>query len=260
MPGRPRRGPRATAGVGRLRGGERTRVVSPALGVGRRQGRQRLVGASDRRRRRARRADRRPDPRPAAASDALGLRLRPARPGRRVLDGRRHRGLHRPGPSRHRHGRRARQPPADRPGDRGRRAARRRARPAAGTAGSGLAIGAGHPAGLDPGHRPARRRGRPVGRPAQEVAPVREQGADRRRGRRRRRRGPARRVLPDLPGDRSTGRLPDPDRARVSRRLGRVPAGRSRPVAVRPDRRRRAASRRSSSSGAGRGSSSRTAG
>ena len=36
---------------------------------------------------------------------------------------------------------------------------------------------------VDAGDRPRRRRGRAVGRPAQEVAPVREQGADRRRAR-----------------------------------------------------------------------------
>ena len=46
------------------------------------------------------------------------------------------------------------------------------------------------------------------------------------RGRRRRGR-PPRRVLPDLPRDRGPGRLPDPDRGRLPRRLGRLPAGRA---------------------------------
>ena len=78
------------------------------------------------------------------------------------------------------------------------------------------------------------------------------------RGRRRRGR-PAGRVLPDLPRDGGPGRLPDPDRGRLSRRLGGVPARRPRPAAVRPDARRRAAGRRSSSCAAARGWWSRTA-
>ena len=43
---------------------------------------------------------------------------------------------------------------------------------------AGWRPGAADPADLDPDHRPARRRGRALGRPAQEVAPVRQQGAD----------------------------------------------------------------------------------
>ena len=76
------------------------------------------------------------------------------------------------------------EPPAHRPRDRarggprrGRRGDRRAARPRAG--GRARAI---QPVG-DPGHRPRGRRGGAVGRPAQEVAPVREQGADGRRAR-----------------------------------------------------------------------------
>ena len=64
----------------------------------------------------------------------------------------------------------------------------------------------------------------------------------------------------DLPRDRRPGRLPDPDRAGLPRRLGGLRAARPRPAAVRPDAGRRAASRRCSSSAAGRASSSRTAG
>ena len=74
-------------------------------------------------------ADRRPGPRPPAASDAVGLRLRPARPGRRGLDARDDR---RASPRRSASDLpavgRAGQPPPDRPGDRGRRAARPRRR------------------------------------------------------------------------------------------------------------------------------------
>ena len=209
--------------------------------LGRRQGRQRLARPPDRRRRRrtapigAQILVRRPRP------DAVGLRLRAARPGGRGLDGRRR---SRPSPTTVRDGLRGRagrvshlridpeielDGPLDPDGALRARPARRR-----------LAARAADPAGLDPGHRPARRRGRALGRPAQEVAPVRQQGPGR-RGRRRRRRGrPARRVLPDLPRDRGPGRVPDPDRGRVPRRLGGLPPGRPGPAAVRPDRRRRA--------------------
>ena len=57
---------------------------------------------------------------------------------------------------------------------------------------------------------------------------------ERRRGRR-----PAR-VLPDLPRDGGPGRLPHPDRAGLSRRLGGLPPDRQRPPAVRPAAGRRA--------------------
>ena len=49
------------------------------------------------------------------------------------------------------------------------------------------------------------------------------------------------RVLPDLSRDRRSGRVPHPDRAGLSRRLGGLPAARPRPAAVRPDAGRRAA-------------------
>ena len=48
-------------------------------------------------------------------------------------------------------------------------------------------------------------------------------------------------VLPDLSRDRGSGRVPDPHRGGLPRRLGRVPPERPRPAAVRPGARRRAA-------------------
>ena len=99
----------------------------------------------------------------------------------------------------------------------------------------------------------------PVRRPAQEVAPVRQQGPCRRDRRGRRRRGPVARVLPDLPGDGRPGRLPDPYRVGLSRRVGGVPSIGPGPAAVRPGRRRRRRRRRCSSCAAVPGWSSRTA-
>ena len=202
------------------------------------------------------------DPRPAAAADAVGLRLRTSRPGGKRLDaggaGRVHRGRS-GGASRPAAGRG--QPRPHRPGDRGERrrtipdgALRRALRRGR------LASGGAHPAECHADHRPARRRGRALGRPSQEVAAVRQQGADRRRpGRRRRWRSP-RRVLPDLPRDRGPCRLPDPGRVRLPRRLGGLRALRDARgcSSRRPQMARRR--RPSSWSAAGRASSSRTAG
>ena len=102
-------------------------------------------------------------------------------------------------------------------------------------------------------------RGGPAGRPAQEVAPVREQGAERRdRGRRRRWR-PAGRLLPDLPRDGRPRRLPDPDRGGVPRHLGCVPRRPVAPGSCSPRRPTASRRRRSSWSAAGPASSSRTA-
>ena len=68
-----------------------------------------------------------------------------------------------------------------------------------------------------------------MGRPAQEVAPVREQGADRRRaGSSTRARERLDEFYRDLPGDGGPGRVPDPRRVRLPRRVGRV---RARPAA-----------------------------
>ena len=79
-----------------------------------------------------------------------------------------------------------------------------------------------------------------MGRPAQEVAPVREQGADRRRHGRRRRAGAARRVLRDLPRDRGPRRVPHPCRVGLPRRVGGLRAGRPGAAAVRRAARRHA--------------------
>ena len=137
--------------------------------------------------------------------------------------------------------RRSGQPRADRPGDRGRWTARPGRRVATRPHDGRLAPGGAHPAECHPDHRPARRRGRAVGRPAQEMAPVRQQGADRRDRGRRCGRGAPRRVLSDLPRDRRPGRLPHPRRVRLPRRVEGVRADGQRPAPVRPDRGRRSA-------------------
>ena len=81
-----------------------------------------------------------------------------------------------------------------------------------------------------------------------------------RRCRRRGRRGrPAGRVLPDLSRYRGPGRVPDPDRGGVPRRLGRLSTGRAAPGCCSPRRPTASRSPRSSSSAADRGSWSRTA-
>ena len=96
-------------------------------------------------------------------------------------------------------------------------------------AAAGWQAGDGDPARLDPRDRPQRGRGRAVGRPAQEVAPVREQGANRRcPDRRRRARAPGR-VLRDLPRDGGPGRVPYPRQVGLQRRVaGLRAAGRAR--------------------------------
>ena len=86
-------------------------------------------------------ADRRPDPGPPAAPDAVGVRLRAARAGRDDLVRAGHRGLHGGRPRRPGRRRRPRVAPADRPRDRGRRPARSRRRPAPGAPGRRLAPG-----------------------------------------------------------------------------------------------------------------------
>ena len=100
------------------------------------------------------RAHRRPGPRPPAATDAVGLRLRAARPGRRYLDARDGRCLHRGDPARPRAFGRAGQPRPDRPGDRGERAARSRRGAPRGPAIGRLASGRPDPAQRHPDHRP----------------------------------------------------------------------------------------------------------
>ena len=219
------RGPCATAGVGRLRRGERTRARTSSSRRGppsRRSTAGRRIGSSPTMRQAGRSAPR--------SSSGGRDRCRGASPTRRAgpvaaswtaaaIDAFTERvraGIGRP-PGAVSHLRIDPEIEVDGPLDADGTPAPRPAR-------RGLATGTADPADRDAGHRPARRRGRAVGRPAQEVAPVRQQGADRRRGRRRRRRGSARRVLPDLPRDRGPGRLPDPDRARVPRRVGRVSA------------------------------------
>ena len=247
---------------GTVRRGQRPGLLPPAQRLGRGQGGQRLVGAPDLDRTAGgAEPDRRPDPRPPAPADAVGLRLRAARPGRRLRGTRRRsRRSRRPSATA------CRRPPAGSPtsGSTPRSRPTGRSTPTArcdaALASRRLATGGADPAERDPDHRPARRRGRAVGRPPQEVAPVRQQGADRRdRGRRRGRR-PPRRVLPDLPRDGRPGRLPDPRRVGLPRRLGGVRADAATPGCCSP--RPPTASRwpRSSSSAAGRGSSSRTAG
>ena len=83
-------------GLGPFVEAERPGLLPPAQRLGRRQGGQRLVGAPDLDRScRRTRPDRRPDPRPPAPADAVGLRLRAARPGRRLVGRGGDRGLHR---------------------------------------------------------------------------------------------------------------------------------------------------------------------
>ena len=172
---------------------------------------------------------RRPGPAAPPGTAALGVRLRATRPGAGPLG----RGVHRraspssPAPASARAPARAtcastrRSSAGAGPDEGGRRHRRAACR--------GLAAGARDPAGQHADHRPGPGRGGPVGRPAQEVAPVRQQGADRRRAGGRRGPGAPRRVLPDLPRDGGPGRLPDPRPVRVPRRLGRLrPDGRAR--------------------------------
>ena len=218
--------------------------------------------APARRRTAGRAADRRPGPRPPAAAAAVGLRLRAARPGRRRLDARRRIGAFTEAVRDDLRGDgRPRLPPPDRPRDRGRRPARPRRRAAPRAARRRLAPGTADPAERDPDHRPApptrRRSGATCARSGASTStrpgPA---GVDRRRRRRR----PARRVLPDLPRDRRPGRLPDPDRAGLPRRLGGVRARAAAPGCCSPRPPTASRWRRCSSSAAGRGSSSRTAG
>ena len=133
-------------------------LLPPALGVGPGQGRQRLVGGPAARRRRLGRPHRRPGPRPPAATAALGVRLRPARPRRRGLVAGRRRGrrggLRRGVPVDAPGAGGSRLAPPDRPRDRGGRSGRRGRRPAPGAACRRLAPGAADPAERDPDHRP----------------------------------------------------------------------------------------------------------
>ena len=183
--------------------------------------------------------DRGADPGPPPPADALGVRLRAARSGRQRLDAGDGGRLERASPRDLASRRRPRRQRSDRPRDRGRRPARPGRVAAPRPANGRLAPGTTDPAGGDPDHRSASRRGCPVGRPAQEMAAVRQQGPERRdRGRGRRCRTPAG-VLSDLPGDGRSGRLPDPDRGGLPRRVERLRAGRAGTAPVRPDRSRR---------------------
>ena len=103
-----------------------------------------------------------------------------------------------------------------------------------------LAARADGPAEGHPGGRPPGRRGIAVVRTAQEVAPVREQGAGGRGARRRCRRGPAAGLPRADGGDGVAGRDADPGRVGLSRRVGGVRAVRRRSAPVRPRHRRRA--------------------
>ena len=260
----PRDGPTTDDGARRPRGTRSSRPASPGRTCSSRRGprsRRSTAGPpiGSARPRRGRRG-RRPDPRPSSAPAAVGLRLRPARSGRRDL------------------GRRRRSRPSPRP-------SATTCAPLAGGSrtcasiprSNGMARGtrtvpsaaALRGAGWRPRARSSRRapesstcdRTRPTSgrRPAQEVAPVRQQGALRRdHGRRRRGRPPAR-VLPDLPRDRGPGRVPHPRPRRAYRDVGRRTGRRAGPPAVRPTAGRRGRWRRCSSCAAVRGSWSRTA-
>ena len=213
--------------LGRVRRGERPGLVPPAdrLGRGSRPSTAgRRTGSSPTARRRA---DRRPGPRPPARA-----RCRGASPTRRAV-----RSPARWTPDAHRRVHRARPrraagatPAASRhlridPEIEARRAARPRRRAPRGAARRRLAAGAADPAERDPGHRPARptrtRSGATCARSGASTstrrgpAGVAVVDAERR---------PARRVLPDLPRDRRPGRVPDPGRVRLPRRLGGVRA------------------------------------
>ena len=171
----------------------------------------------------------------------MGVRLRPARPGGHRLDTRIDRPPHGRAPRGPAGVDRAGQPRPHRSRDRGRRSRGRGRRAPLRAGHRRLATGPADPAERDADHRPARRRGRPVGRAPQEVAPVRQQGADRRRDRRGCGWRSSPRVLPDLSRDGGPGGLPDPCRIGVPRRVGRLLAERQCPAAVRPGCRRRAA-------------------
>ncbi len=176
-------------------------------------------------RRRAGRADRRADPRPPASADAVGLRLRPARAGRRRLDARR-----RSGPSPRPCGTGCRPPPG--------RISHVRIDPEIEADGPLDPDGALRRALRAAGWRPAP----PIQPNATRIIDLRadeealwgdlrkkwRQYVNKARtgGDHGRRCGwrPARRVLPDLPRDRGPGRLPDPRRVGLPRRLGGVRA------------------------------------
>ena len=254
---------RRSDGLGRVRLERRTRLVSPALAVGPGQGRQRLVGGPARGGRDGRRCptNRCAGPRPASATTAVGLRLRPPRPGRDRLVGRLRSPL-----SPTAFGRRSRRGPA--------------ACPMSGS--TPRSSTTGRMTRMAPSAGPS---GRPTFGPASPIQPnatrIIDLRADeealwgdlRKKWRqyvnKARKAGIVvvdadgdrlRRVLRDLSRDRRSGGLPHPHRAGLPRRLGGLPAARPRPAPVRPDRGRASRWRRSSSSGAGRASSSRTAG
>ena len=194
------------------------------LRLGRGQGRQRLDGPPDHDRR-GRRADRRPDPRPASPA-----RCRGGSPTRRAARwrprGRRTRSRRSPSLSGSASAptRVASATCGSTPRSRPTARSTPTARSGAALRGAGWRPGAADPAGLDAGHRPARRRGRAVGRPAQEVAPVRQQGADAAASSswtpRATACGEFYRIYRET-ADRAG--LPDPDRGRLPRRLGRLP-------------------------------------
>ena len=158
------RSTRTTRPLGRLRRGVRTRARTSSSAVGRGQGRQRLVDGAARRQGPRRRSDRRPGARPAPATAAVGLRLRPARSGRRRLVARHGRGRsrHSPRPAARRSGRRRAGSPTSGSTPRSRATGRRtRTAPAAGAPGRRLPPGPADPARTRPGSStwpPTRRR------------------------------------------------------------------------------------------------------
>ena len=123
----------------------------------------------------------------------------------------------------------ARFPRSHRAGDRAQRTVGRGRRAAPRAAPLRLASRHAGSAAPDAPDRPAVGRGCALGRPAQEVAPVRQQGAQERDpGRRRHGRSPAG-VLLDLPGNGQAGRLHHPDLRVLSDRLAGVRKARDGP-------------------------------
>ncbi len=246
---------RRSDGLGRIRLGRRSRLLSPADTVGPGQGRQRLVGgpAGDRR------SDRCPGPRPPAAPLAMGIRVRAARPGRERLVAGQPRGVRRYPSQRAAQAGRPGFPRPDRSRSRVRRPARSRRRPPPRAPRRRLPARRADPAERDADHRPPGRRGGALGRLS-----ARSGGSTSTRPERR---GSSSSTPTATGSASSTGSIARPPIGRASssgprRRIATsgTPSGRTAsPGCSSPRRRTASRSRRSSSSEAGRGSSSRTA-